>query len=164
MILLGAPPLDACSECVKQMEEDNEEFECKHETPRAKRIAVIPYCCKANRDAVFPRVQVHVDWDHPKDVSKWQVSWYIPSHGVGLGEVTHCPFCGIKLPKIVKNPKPPSPVYSPDADGLCACGWPKAFGDCACWPIESLFSLEEKEKSSKSKVHPVPTKTEGDQT
>lgn len=151
MKIVKHEPMEYCMKCVKECDDEGS---CRHKKLTRKHVLVLPGCCEASKEACCPRVAVQIDWDNPEAPGTGR--WYIP---FGSDEevryafrdprdykptppVTHCPFCGTKLPEIVLDPAPPRPIASHDDCGHCGCGWPRSYGMCACWPRVSVYDVK----------------------
>lgn len=156
MKLVKEEPMEACRSCM-----DDDEDYCDHDDKKLtrKHVLILPGCCEASRKALFPRVALaSIDWSEPDKTEKLVPRWHIPLGSFYEDRVAqvwsdrgdlspppdpvHCPFCGTKLPEIVRDPAPPSPIQSHDDCGHCGCGWPRSYGMCACWPRISVFTVD----------------------
>lgn len=157
MKLVKEVPMSACRACM-----DEEKSYCDHDGAKLtrKHVLILPGCCEASREALFPRVGLDYESifaGEPDDTSKLKAVWTIPLASFYDDRVqqawqgtdyklppppTHCPFCGTGLPEIVRDPAPPSPIDSHDDCGHCGCGWPRSYGMCACWPRSAVFTTE----------------------
>lgn len=157
----------SCRAC--DYEHDGKE-ECTHGTPETdKYVLILPGCCEGSRSACTPHVRVFLDGPEEDDV--WKPLWYMPMSGtyehrklwcreedmqeVSFMEggtkwkepkanppVSHCPYCGTKLPELEADPNPPSPITNMDSDGHCTCEANKYGRDCSCWPREVLYRVK----------------------
>ncbi len=163
MKLIKFDEKDYCLECINNNSDDpdsNErEEDCPHEKPTVKHIVVLPGCCDLSTQALIPRVRVRIGWDSDGKQNGRYPHWWLPTEEMrdpiwGRGKISfgqflkeeegikHCPFCGTKLPAIVLDESPPSPIESYDDCGHCGCGWPRSYGQCPCWPAIALYKTE----------------------
>lgn len=122
-----------------------------------RRRYISPACCEGSqrtRAVVMsfddyekpPRWRLRVDSDHStfghydSALAKDEYDWYVsqnPSKFVPAP--THCPFCGTKLPDIVKKAIAPQPLCRIDdyGEGCDTCKEERI--DCVCWPPEAAY-------------------------
>jgi hypothetical protein len=103
-----------------------------------------PKCCKLvnkriNHEGPAILLKIH-RYDRKKDKKALHVRWEL--EGIGL-EITHCPFCGTKLPRVILKKKPPQPIYVPDGDeGHCVTCDSEDHGWCQCNPASAGYKLK----------------------
>lgn len=128
-----------------------------------KPTYIVPRCCTPPRPdfppppkrphASRPTIAVYLgltpppcyDYCSPAAEDQRRPRWvmrchnYFAGHGMDEVEVFYCPFCGVRLPEIEPNPKPPAKVFRLNAEEThCAtCG--KRPMCCQCHPEESLW-------------------------
>jgi len=153
-----------CLECINNNSDNpdsNErEEDCTHEKPTVKHVMLLPGCCALSTQALYPRASVRIGWDSDGNPGGTKYPyWSLPIEEMrnpiwGRGKISfgdflkeeegikHCPFCGTKLPAIVLEDSPPSPIGAYDDCGHCECGWPRSYGKCPCWPTIALYKTE----------------------
>lgn len=144
--------MEICRNCADEGDEDS----CDHQKEDRKYVLIVPDCCSTAQEACYPCVMVGVEKEeHYNDPSKWIAKWRLPNVNLDY-EIRHifssnpykrfdicaCPFCGATLPEIVLEDVLPDPLCFVDDCGHCDCGWPRRYGQCACWPREAAFKTK----------------------
>jgi hypothetical protein len=98
-----------------------------------------PKCCESAR-------HIYASLGDSQGVPHWtmQVSKFFPDPGPQdyclEAEVTFCPFCGWKLPRLKLKETPPPHVY--DRDNLDTCEECEQRRDCICSSPESMWEVD----------------------
>ncbi len=100
----------------------------------------VPFCCPLGAAARVASPNFLVDSldDSPVWLSTAPGSKYFP---VDEHVVTHCPFCGTHLPKLVRRKSPPHPMYSSDETHCDTCH--ERNRKCLCYPLVSEWEAED---------------------
>jgi hypothetical protein len=119
------------------------------------RIPVPPCCTEARRypTIVFavrygeeiPSNQATGRWEaavHPRAVSEKakDAAWY-----ENYPEPKFCPFCGTRVPKMVRKDPPPTNICLVQDGGYYCSTCKERLNDCVCDPLSSAFEPEHEE-------------------
>ena len=127
---------------------------------KGRYSVVIPGCCEKSIHAKIPFLSLNYrhDSDEPKTIDKAKPEWRCPNMSfeqimkLNRGDhmsyynsdlsLSFCPFCGVKLPEVVRVVRAGLKVHA-DLDGGYYCGTCKERNmNCECLPEVVLFDVK----------------------
>ncbi len=115
-----------------------------------------PGCCVAADTSRFewesPPIRLkalRADWKKWKDDLKVDPHWTFRI-GDNAAEITFCPFCGAKLPRLARLETAPQPMWTSSGDDCGTCG--ECWQGCECNPPEAAYVIDRERRSVQERL------------